>query len=188
MKKYFVLRFLSLVLCGFCLTMLCQTVTAQFAPVRNKISGDILAHMKAKSELKGITAAAPAASAARPTAGMRSLDSEECALYVAETLDEDDITSYAARGIIVHETYIPPLPDKQHFYGFYLATVDYDSLDDIEAIANIVRLESTEFLCEKENHLATLQTMVDDVRGRTSLTGAGVVSASPSPEADATSV
>ena len=102
--------------------------------------------------------------------------SEQCALYVEEPLTDIDMAKLALEGITIHDTYVPPVPGK-HPYGFYLATVDYSSLDFIREDQRFVRLDSTEFQCQMMNDKSAQQTRSDKLHlgeGTIIKTGAGV--------------
>ncbi|MCB9781800.1 MAG: S8 family serine peptidase [Candidatus Omnitrophica bacterium] len=114
------------------------------------------------------------------SAGIRlnSPNSEACALYVDAPLSPEEIQEFGNRGVTVFEDqWVPPVPGK-HPYGFYLAEVEYSSLNFIRSNPSIQRLESTEIASEPENNSGAALIQVDDVRDgsgvATARNGAGV--------------
>ena len=145
-------------------------------PLGAKISGAIRAHQAEKEQAGGLSGAEHAKKLRRLGLNPENLGGEDCALYVKQRLRRNEIASLRQRGIVVHETYVPPVPGK-HENGFHLATVAYSSLDFISEDPRFVRLESTEFASKPLNDLAAQQTNVDMVHAGTGVdarTGLGV--------------
>jgi len=133
-------------------------------------------HQRAKQRPAGVQATQHTQNLLKMGLNARNLDAEDCALYVEKPLVPREIAVLKSQGIEIHETYVPPVPGH-HPLGFYLATVAYTSLDQVESDARILKLETTEDLSEPENDLAAVQTNVDAVHngwGVTARTGAGV--------------
>lgn len=131
-------------------------------PPPPKISGEIVAHQKEKIPAPGLNAEEHARQILARGLNAENLESEDCAIYVKNKLTAKEIAELAAKGVIIHETYVPPVPG-QHPMGFYLCTVQYSSLGTVAADPRFVRLESTEFLSEPQNDLGATMTMVDMV-------------------------
>jgi subtilisin family serine protease len=82
-----------------------------------------------------------------------NLDTEECAIYSERQLNPAEIAELATQGIQIYpDLWIPPVPGK-HPNGYHLATVPYDQLDEIDADARFVRLESAEIRMVPNNDL-----------------------------------
>jgi len=149
----------------------------EFYPPSQKISGEILEHRQVKQKLKGLPALQQTEQKSKLDFAANHLDAEECALYVNEELTEKEMRALAEQGILVNpDIYIGPVPDK-HPYGFYLATVDYNSLDMVQADDRIVMLASTERLSYPTNNTGGKLINSDDVHngnGVTAMNGAGV--------------
>ncbi len=133
-------------------------------------------HREEKKRLAGVRGESHARILLKKGLNPNNLNAEDCALYVSLPLTSREIAVLRQQGIDIHETYVPPVAGK-HPNGFYLATVQYASLDRVEADARILKLETTENLSEPQNDLAAIQTNVDAVQngwGVTARTGAGV--------------
>ncbi|HOR26734.1 MAG TPA: S8 family serine peptidase [Candidatus Sumerlaeota bacterium] len=144
----------------------------------SKISGQILYHKQIKESLQeqGVSPSSQEAALLEQGIAPGPLGAEECALYVERPLTQEEKAELAARGITVHQTYVPPVPDK-HPYGFYLSTVAYDALDEVQADERIVLLTSTARLDQPMNDLGLALMNVDDVHngiGVTARDGTGV--------------
>jgi subtilisin family serine protease len=142
----------------------------------SKISGEILAHKVRKARPAGVSLNQHTQSIQAAGLNVENLEAEDCALYVANPLSRSEIADLAPEGIVVHETFVPPVPGR-HPQGFYLATVAYEALPLIEGDARFTRLDSTEFTAQMNNDQAVVMTHVDQVRsgvGVVPATGAGV--------------
>jgi subtilisin family serine protease len=152
------------------------TASSPDRPSSSKISGEIRMHQKVKKQPSGVRASLHTQNLTKMGLNARNLDAEDCALYVAKPLTPREVTALKSQGIEIHETYVPPVAER-HPNGFYLATVRYSSLDQVESDTRILKLETTENLSEPQNDLAAIQTNVDAVHngwGVTVRTGAGV--------------
>jgi hypothetical protein len=142
-----------------------------------KVSGAIYHHQAMKKKPAGKSTSDHVSFLFSKGANSNNLSGEDCALYVDAPLSEVDKRELAAQGIVVHETYVPPLPPG-HPQGFYLATVSYNSLAAVEADNRIARLASTEISSKPLNDVAQQVTNTDDVHAGTgvpsALDGTGV--------------
>ncbi len=128
----------------------------------DKVSAAIHHHQAIKKKPANKSTADHTAFLYRKGVNPENLDSEDCALYVNAPLSESDKQDLAAGGIMVHESYVPPLPPG-HPLGFYLATVSYGSLDQVETDDRIARLDSAEYSSQPQNDIAKEITNVEDV-------------------------
>ncbi len=148
----------------------------QSIPTPSKVSAEIRMHQRAKMRPSGVRNDVHTQNLVKMGLNASNLNAEDCALYVATPLTSREIATLRNQGIEVHETYVPPVAGR-HPLGFYLATVLYSSLDQVESDARILKLETTENLSEPTNDLAVIQTNVDAVYngwGVPARTGAGV--------------
>lgn len=156
-------------------TFLSGTANAQLG--ESKISGEILAHQKEKAKPADVRAETHRRNLIKYGLNPNNINAEDCALYVEDRLTDAEINELAEKGIIVNlDCWVPAVPGK-HPYGFYLATVDYSSLDIIENDSRFTRLESTEFANYPLNNTGGALINVDDVHSGTGVTardGTGV--------------
>src|SRR3972149_2972395 len=109
-----------------------------------KVSEAILAHQKEKVRPSDQSPFEHSQRLRKMGLNPQNLAGEDCALYVKQRLTRNEIARLKQQGVVVHETYVPPVPGK-HESGFHLATVAYSSLDLIRRDERCVKLESTEF-------------------------------------------
>ena len=142
----------------------------------DKISGAILVHLREKMQRVGKLSSPRTKAVIQQHFNTVPEMSEQCALYVEAELTDEEIAELGSRRIIVRKPYVAPVVDK-HPFGFYLATVNYSSLDHIRSDPRIVRLNSTEFQCQAMNDKANQMTRADRVhrgQGAPKRTGRGV--------------
>ena len=133
--------FVSFIVC-FCLSV---SAFGQSEPP--KISGEIRAHQAEKRSLSALPPAAQSKALRARGLNPAAVESEDCALYMDQPLTQAERNILANKGIHVSDTYVPAVPGK-HPHGFYLATVNCDSLPLLEADSRFVRGDSTAFYAQ----------------------------------------
>ena len=94
-----------------------------------KISSVILWHRDLKVRPEGMSAEEHQQTLLKRGLNPESLEAEKCALYLQRKLTDGEIAGLATKGISVNRSvWIPPVPGS-HPFGYYLATVRYDSLN-----------------------------------------------------------
>lgn len=96
---------------------------------------------------------------------------EECAYYVAGQLSASQKAELAKMGVIIHDTYVPPVGKKFPF-GYHMATVPYAALDALIENATLVRLDTVEISAKPHNDLANDMTQVTGIHAGTGLPSA----------------
>ncbi len=153
-----------------------QTNAVDSEQIQDKVSDVIVAHQADKMEEIRKMSRGEISILSVSEESLQRLTTEECAYYVDRPLTDSEITKLADDGIMIHDTYVPPVPGR-HPQGFYLATVPYDRLDAVAADARCLRLVSAELPAEPANDRAATLTRVDRLyAGQLGLrrTGAGV--------------
>ncbi|MHC5110603.1 MAG: S8 family peptidase, partial [Planctomycetota bacterium] len=150
----------------------------QIPKAKHKISGEILLN---KGKKERLIAAKPDATREDMLAaglGGKSFQNEECALYVHRKLNAGECEELRQQGVDINEwAWIPPVTGL-HTFGYYLARVDYDSLNLVQNDQRIVKLLSVEGMAQPRNDLGAVMIGADDVKSglvdQVMRTGAGV--------------
>ncbi len=171
-------RLAAVFLLGLVASAAAPSARGQDAPVApDKISPAILAHRQQKIRPPELTAAEHRERVRSLGLDADNLEAEQCALYVAGKLTEQEVAQLEALGIEVNPSgWVPAVPGR-HDRGFHLAVVSYDNLDLIRQDDRFVFAESVESLMYPTNLAARAMINADDVsngNGVTARTGAGV--------------
>ncbi|MCH8967979.1 MAG: S8 family serine peptidase [Planctomycetes bacterium] len=142
-----------------------------------KISSVILWHRDLKVRPEGTSGEEHRQMLLKRGLNPESLEAEKCALYLGRKLTDGEIADLATKGISVNRSvWIPPVPGS-HPFGYYLATVRYDSLQHVQNDPRMLRLMSVESLTHPLTDVAGVMTNVDDVHdgvGFTARDGTGI--------------
>ncbi len=139
-------------------------------PYGNRVSDWIAAHRKLKTRPVGRQISEHRRILESMGLDADHLDSERCALYVTDRLDEEEIVELSSHGITVDRaSWVPPV--GRHAFGYHLATVDYESLDLVVRDSRFVHLESLEFASQSSNDLAVKAILADRVHSEAVLSG-----------------
>lgn len=103
---------------------------------------------------------------------VRSLDTEDIAIYVDRQLTGSEIAELEKNGVdVVDWIYVPAIPGK-HPHGFHLATMENDALPALLADKRIVFVDTAEMQSEPQNDLSRTMIQADLVQAGTGLSQA----------------
>jgi len=118
------------------------------------ICGEIIAHKQFKARIADRPLAERRRLHAKMGIAFGDADSESVAVYVRAPLTSAEFDALDAKGLRVNRSlFVPPLPGR-HEHGFYLARMNYSSIDRVRGDDRIVRVASTDFLVEPLHDIA----------------------------------